>query len=82
VCSHLFCGHKGFSLPEVSVTSFLLLHFFVLFAFKCADFFGTLINVIIIIIIIRLELRLHRPVSAYSSSLFKGLPSRLRPFGL
>jgi len=23
VCSHLFCGHKGCSLPEVSVTSFL-----------------------------------------------------------
>jgi len=29
VCSHLFCGHKGCSLPEVSVTSFLPLQFFV-----------------------------------------------------
>ena len=29
VCSHLFCGHKGCSLPEVSVTSFLSLQFFV-----------------------------------------------------
>jgi len=28
VCSPLFCGHNGFSLPEVSVTSFLLLQFF------------------------------------------------------
>ena len=29
VCSHLFCGQKGCSLPEVSVTSFLPLQFFV-----------------------------------------------------
>ena len=29
VCIHLFCGHKGFSLPEVSATSFLPLQFFV-----------------------------------------------------
>ena len=29
VCSRLFCGHKGCSLPEVSVTSFLPLQFFV-----------------------------------------------------
>jgi hypothetical protein len=34
------------------------------------------------IIIIRHELGLNRPVSASSNSLFKGLPSRLRPFGL
>jgi hypothetical protein len=27
--SHLFCGHKGCSLPEVSITSFLPLQFFV-----------------------------------------------------
>ena len=33
------------------------------------------------IIIIRHELGLDRPVSASSNSLFKGLPSRLRPFG-
>jgi len=36
----------------------------------------------IIIIIIRHQLGLNRPVSASSNSLFKGLPSRLRPFGL
>jgi hypothetical protein len=35
-----------------------------------------------IIIIDRHELGLHRPVSASSNSLFKGLPSRLLPFGL
>ena len=29
VCIHLFCGHKGCSLTEVSVTSFLPLQFFV-----------------------------------------------------
>jgi len=29
VCSHLFCGHKGCSLSEISVTSFLPLQFFV-----------------------------------------------------
>jgi len=29
VCSHLFRGHKACSLPEVSVTSFLPLQFFV-----------------------------------------------------
>ena len=29
VCSHLFCGHKVCSLPEVSVSSFLPLQFFV-----------------------------------------------------
>jgi len=29
ICSHLFCGHKGCSLPEVSITSFLPLQFFV-----------------------------------------------------
>jgi hypothetical protein len=29
VRSCLFCGHKGCSLPEVSITSFLLLQFFV-----------------------------------------------------
>ena len=29
VCSRLFCGHKGCRLPEVSVTSFLQLQFFV-----------------------------------------------------
>jgi hypothetical protein len=38
--------------------------------------------IIIIIIIIRNQLDLKRPVSPSSSSLFKGLPSRLRPFGL
>jgi hypothetical protein len=37
--------------------------------------------IIIIIIIIRHELDLDRPVSASSNSLFKGLPSPLRPFG-
>jgi hypothetical protein len=36
----------------------------------------------IIIIIIRHELGLERPVSSSSLSLFKGLPSRLRPCGL
>jgi hypothetical protein len=34
------------------------------------------------IIIIRHQLDLDRPVSASSNSLFKVLPSRLRPFGL
>ena len=34
----------------------------------------------VIIIIIRYELGLDRPVSASSNSLFEGLPSRLRPF--
>jgi len=29
LCSHLFCGHRVCSLPEVSVTSFLPLQFFV-----------------------------------------------------
>jgi hypothetical protein len=29
VWSRLFCGHKGYSLPEVSITSFLPLQFFV-----------------------------------------------------
>ena len=29
VCSRLFCGHKGCSLPEVLITSFLPLQFFV-----------------------------------------------------
>jgi len=29
VRSHLFCGHEGCSLPEVSLTSFLPLQFFV-----------------------------------------------------
>jgi len=29
ICSHLFCGHKGCRLPEVSVTSFLPFQFFV-----------------------------------------------------
>jgi hypothetical protein len=38
--------------------------------------------IIIIIIIIRHQLFLDRPVSASSNSLFKGLPSRLRPFVL
>ena len=33
-------------------------------------------------IIIRHELGLDRPVLAPSNSLFKGLPSRLRPFGV
>ena len=37
---------------------------------------------LIIIIIIRHQLGLNRPVSASSNSLYKGLPSRLRPFGL
>jgi len=35
-----------------------------------------------IIIIIRHELRLYRPVATLSRSIFKGLPCRLRPFGL
>jgi hypothetical protein len=35
-----------------------------------------------IIIIIRKYLGLHKPVSASSDSLLKGLPSSLRPFGL
>jgi len=37
---------------------------------------------IIIIVSIRNELGIDRPVSASSDSLFKGLPSRLRPFGV
>jgi hypothetical protein len=37
---------------------------------------------IIINVVIRYELDLNRPVSSSSHSLFKGLPSRLRPFGL
>jgi len=38
------------------------------------------IRIIIIIILIRHELGLDRPVSVSSDSLFKGHPSRLRPF--
>jgi len=41
-----------------------------------------IIIIIIIIIIIRHELGLSRPVSASSNILFKGLPNRLRLFGL
>jgi hypothetical protein len=40
------------------------------------------VGIIIIIIIIRHELGLDRPVSALSNSLFKGFPSRLLPLGL
>jgi hypothetical protein len=40
------------------------------------------IIIIIIIIIIYQQLGLNRPVSALSNSLFIGLPSRLRAFGL
>jgi hypothetical protein len=40
------------------------------------------LGIIIIIIITCDELGLNRPVSASSNSLFKRLPSRLRPFGL
>jgi hypothetical protein len=40
------------------------------------------IKAFIIIIIIDHELGPDRPVSALSSSLFKGLPSRVRPFRL
>ena len=39
-------------------------------------------EIIIIIIIIRHQLGLDRTVSTSSSSLFKDLPSSLRPFGL
>jgi len=38
--------------------------------------------IVIIIIIIRHQLGLDRPVSASSNSVFKGLPSCLRPFVL
>jgi hypothetical protein len=38
--------------------------------------------IIIIIIIIRHQLDLDRPVVTSSKSLFKGLPNHLRPFGL
>jgi hypothetical protein len=41
-----------------------------------------IINVIIGIIIIPHQSGLDRPVSASSNCLFKGLPSRLRPFRL
>jgi len=41
-----------------------------------------IINYIIIIIIMRHQLGLNRPVSASSNGPFKGLPSRLRPYGL
>jgi hypothetical protein len=41
-----------------------------------------IIIIIIIIFIILREFGLARPVLASSNSLFKGLPSRLRPFGL
>jgi hypothetical protein len=40
------------------------------------------IIIIIIIVIIRHQLDPDRPVSVSSNSLFKGLPSRLRPFRL
>jgi hypothetical protein len=43
---------------------------------------GYIIIIIIIFIINRHELHLDRPVSAPSSSFFKGLVSFLRPFGL
>jgi hypothetical protein len=42
----------------------------------------TIIVIITIIIIIRYQLGLNRPVLASSNNLFKGLPSRFRPFGL
>ena len=38
--------------------------------------------ILYVIIIIRHQLGLDRPLSATSNSLFKGHPSRLRPFGL
>jgi hypothetical protein len=41
-----------------------------------------IVIIIIIIVVIRQELGLDRPVSASSNSLFKGLQSRLPPFGL
>ena len=39
-------------------------------------------NTITIIIVIRQQLGLDTLVSTLSNNLFKGLPSRLRPFGL
>jgi len=33
MCSYLFCGHKEYSLPEVSITSFLPIQFFVFVKF-------------------------------------------------
>ena len=40
------------------------------------------IIIVTVIIIVRHQSSLDRPVSTSSNSLFKGLPSRLRPFGL
>jgi hypothetical protein len=45
-------------------------------------FAGILVVVVVIISIIIIITILDRPVSASSNSLFKGLPNRLRPFGL
>ena len=70
--------------------SYIFLSFRFLFFFFFFFFFFIIIIIIfffflllfIIIILIRHQLGLDRPVSASSHSLFKGLPSRLRPFGL
>ena len=43
---------------------------------------GLSVSSFIIIIIIRQQLGLDRPVSTSPNSLFTGLPSRLRPFGI
>ena len=45
-------------------------------------YFGLIIIIIIIIIVILHDLGLDRPVSTSSNSLFKDLPSRLRPYDL
>ena len=44
--------------------------------------YGRIPSTLLAYFIIRHELGLDRPVSASSNSLFKGHPSRLRPFGL
>jgi hypothetical protein len=51
---------------------------------RAADLIDSIIIIITTttIIIIRHKLGLDRPVSASSNGLFKGLSSRLRPFGL
>jgi hypothetical protein len=43
---------------------------------------GLLRFFLLVVIVVYHELGLNRPVSASSNSLFKGLPSRLRQFGL
>jgi len=82
LCNSGYCLNGCCTVPGLNLTFYTYMSYLVYFLPATNQHDDLLLIIITIIIIIRHELDLDRPVSAWSNSLFKGLPSRHCPFGL